>query len=431
MKQSEAREVAPTYGAELNSSFEKCISGVRDDVKDNPYLQEAMKVLRVGGLRSAIGCFWNAVVDDLRNKVIFRSLNLFNKEIKPRKEIKTYEDFQDHINDDELIDGAYKIGVISWEAHKVLKHAKETRHIFDGHPKSSEPSLIKVLAMMEDCIKYVLSIESPPQIIDIDEYIATMNEATYSRNVVSIENALGDLPETYKNELANRLFTAYIISESSTTLKSNIEFIVPILWNVLPKEIKIQVVRRIDSLVTKADTTVIENAFNFVRLSNGEKYLSTFARRTRLQPTIEYLEANLDNWSVEDKCIEFLEPYAPIVPEELLDKYVSCLVHTYVGTVGLSHQFQRTDFYANGASVRIPRMIEAFDNSAASAFVMCVTTSLILKQRLRNPAKFRRLQTLTGIVLERVSASFKEIDILKMILDEEREKEFFKIINRQ
>jgi hypothetical protein len=68
--------------------------------------------------------------------------------------IKTYEDFQNRVNDDQLIEGAYQIGVIGWEASKVLKHAKETRHIFDGHPKSSDPSVLKVLVMMEDSIKY-------------------------------------------------------------------------------------------------------------------------------------------------------------------------------------------------------------------------------------------------------------------------------------
>src|SRR3954447_21900283 len=99
---------------------------------DNPYLAEAMRVLSVGGYRSAIGSFWNAVVDDLRSKILHRSVKLFNKAVNVGREVKTYEDFQNHVSDDELIDGAYKIGVIGWEASKVLRHAKEARHIFDA-----------------------------------------------------------------------------------------------------------------------------------------------------------------------------------------------------------------------------------------------------------------------------------------------------------
>src|SRR5438105_13533443 len=122
--------------------FERCLNSVRPDLRDNPYILEGLRVLPVGGYRSAIGSFWNAVVDDLRNKIMARSLSLFNKSIQPPREVKTYEDFQNFISDDQLIEGAYKIGVIGWEASKMLKQAKETRHVFDGHPKSSEPSVL-------------------------------------------------------------------------------------------------------------------------------------------------------------------------------------------------------------------------------------------------------------------------------------------------
>lgn len=140
-----------------NSSvqYEQICKMIREDMRDNPYIAETLKVLRVGGYRSAIGSFWNAVVDDLRNKILFRSISMFNKEMN--QNIRTYEDFQDNVNDEILIDGAYRIGIIGWEAKKVLKQAKETRHIFDGHPRSSDPGPLKALSMMEDCIKYVLS----------------------------------------------------------------------------------------------------------------------------------------------------------------------------------------------------------------------------------------------------------------------------------
>ncbi|WP_226579898.1 hypothetical protein [Halobacillus litoralis] len=67
---------------------------------DNPYIEEALRVLPVGGYRSAIGAFWNAVVDDLRNKIIYRSLTMFNKEMEIGREINTYDDFQNYVNDD-------------------------------------------------------------------------------------------------------------------------------------------------------------------------------------------------------------------------------------------------------------------------------------------------------------------------------------------
>ena len=160
---------------EISPIFDRVLKSVREDMRSNTYILEALRVLPVGGYRSAIGNFWNAVVDDLRNKIIWRSLKLFNKEINPGREVKKYEDFIEFINDDQLIDGAYKIGVITYEASRILKHAKETRHFFSGHPKSSDPSIVKVLAMMDDCIKYVLNSPYPGKIIDIDDYMKVLD----------------------------------------------------------------------------------------------------------------------------------------------------------------------------------------------------------------------------------------------------------------
>lgn len=410
--------------------FERAIANVREDMVDNPYLAEALRVLPVGGYRSAIGSFWNAVVDDLRNKILFRSVKLFNKAVNVGREVKTYEDFQNHVSDDELIEGAYKIGVIGWEASKILKHAKETRHIFDGHPRSTDPSIIKVLAMFEDCAKYVLNEPYAPQIVDIDEYIALMATPDFDRNEVAIANALTELPEVYKTELVNRLFTTYIHENATSDLRSNIELTAPILWPVLPKELKIQVVRRVDQVITKGNAAQTKEAFAFVRLVRATAYLNPTAKRYVIQPLVERLTASADNFETEDQCIRGLTPYASNIPGDLVSAYVSALVRTYVGYMGSSGRFARTDFYANGAAARIPRMVEAFDDAAAVAFVDCLRTNSTLRRRIESPVKLNRLRSLANIVLGKVSAAFAEKKILEALVDDARQEEFWALLRR-
>jgi hypothetical protein len=77
----------------LEPIFERAIANVREDMVDNPYLAEALRVLPVGGYRSAIGSFWNAVVDDLRNKILFRSVKLFNKAVNVGREVNPTASF--------------------------------------------------------------------------------------------------------------------------------------------------------------------------------------------------------------------------------------------------------------------------------------------------------------------------------------------------
>ena len=418
----------PADQQEILPLIKRSLLSVRDELRDDPYIIEALSVLQVAGYRSAIGSFWNAVVDDLRNKIMFRSLKLFNQSENIGREVKTYEDFQNFVNDDQLIDGAYKIGVISWEASKVLKHAKETRHIFSGHPKSSPPSIIKVLAMMDDCIKYVLNAEYPAQIIDVNDYVATLNEPSFDRNRIAIESALGDLPEVYKNELANRLYSSYIHPQSTSVLRSNIEFVSPILWKVLPKAVKVQVVRRVDQEIQKGNVDITNAAFVFVEVVEGLSYLSTMARRYKTEPMVTELTSALDDFPRENIAVRALSSYASLIPEDLLAPYVSGLTKTYVGRIGSSGRWARTDFYADGAALHIPDMFKSFDDAAAHAFVEGIKTSDLLKRRIQSPAKMRRLRALGNLVLEKASQGFSEKKFLEALCDETREGEFFDLL---
>ncbi len=420
--------IAKASDTDIVLLIERAVMNVREDMRDNPYILEAIRVLPVQCYRSAIGNFWNAVVDDLRNKIMFRSLSLFNKEVDVSREIRNYEDFQNYVNDDQLIEGAYKIGIIGWEAYKILRHSKEARHIFYGHPKSSDPSLVKVLSVIDDCIKYVLNEEYPSQIIDINDYIEILKSEDYDRNAVAIENALGDLPETYKNELINKLFTIYIYPDSSSTLTSNIEFVSPLLWQVLPKPTKVQVVRRLDQELPNGNALVTDKVFDFVHLIGGSIYLSHNARRYKIEPLVKDLKENLDNWSVENRCVRELKQFASVITEESIDDYVSALTHTFIGYIGGSARFPRTDFYANSAAVHIPGMFQAFNDRMASAFIKTIQESKLLRSRIKIPSKMKRLRSLGLIVDEKVSDTFEYQEILSLLVDESREEIFFERI---
>lgn len=413
---------------EASGLVARAISTVRDELRDDPYVAEVMRVLPAGGYRSAIGGIWNAVVHDLRNKVLHRSVSLFNKSVTVGRTVATYEDFQNFVNDDQLIDGAYKIGVIGFEASKVLKHAKETRHFFNGHPGSGEPSLIKVLAMMDDCVKYVLSAPYPQQIIDIDDYLKVMDTATFDRNQVAIEVALSELPEVYRDELANRLFTSYVHQNASSVLRSNIEFVAPILWPVLPKAIQLQIIRRVDQIIAKGHAECTEQAFRFVGVVGASSYLTPHARRYKIQPLVERLKQNFGVFAIENEVVKELLPLASVIPPEVVTDYVSALTQTYVGFVGSSAQFARTNFYADGAALVIPKMFEQFDDAAIEMFVQTVTTNNVLKNRLHTPAKLARVRSLGNILLGRVSETSPAKPFLEILVNESRGSELSAIL---
>lgn len=408
--------------------LQKELTNVRDEFSDNKYIQEARRVLTAGGLRSTIGSYWNAVVDDLRRKVIHRSIDLFNKAVSPKKEIKTYEDFQNHLTDYELIDGAFQIGAIGWEAKKLLHQARETRNIFDGHPDSSDPTLFKVFDMISDCNRYVLSQPYPIPIIDVNEYVLTMDNDGYNKSSIAVEQAFSDLPDIYKKQISNTLFTLYIGDNASTRLKSNIEFSYPILWKVISKEIRQGIGKRFDKLMVEGNSIITDKASQLFSLIDGFRYVSIATRRIIYDPLLTELEENLDNWSEEGKVVKELQQLGSNIPEDLINRFVTAITLTYVGYKGNSYSYSRTSFYSNSAAPKISEMFEDFDNSSSEAFVNAIKTNSKLKNRISDLNQLNRLRSLANIILNKPEIQADTKDFLELLTDETKTKDFHYLI---
>ena len=279
-------------------------------------------------------------------------------------------------------------------------------------------------------VKYVLNEPYPVQIIDIGEYVSTMDTVEFDRNEIAAANALSEIPEIYKDELSNRLFTVYVDPHASSVIRSNIEFVAPILWRVLPKENKLQIVRRVDQEFPKGDSVRTKYAFEFVTLVGSNSYLSITAREYMIKPLIDELKDNLDTWTVENRCVKELSVYAGQIPPALVEDYVWCLTQTFVGHTGGSAQYSRTDFYANGAVAYIPTMFEAFDDTAVEAFVLALRKNSTLKRRIDNPTKLNRLRSLGNIAFERASSHHSGRDLLEKLVTPERGPEFIEAIRQ-
>lgn len=424
-----AKSMKPEVPEEELALLRKELTNVREELLNNPYIVEALKVLPTGGYRSAIGSYWNAVVDDLRNKVLHRSIDLFNKETGPKRTVKTYEDFQDYVTDYELIEGAYKIGVIGWEAKRMLNQARETRNIFDGHPASSEPNIFKVLDLITDCNKYVLSQEYPCPIIDIDNYLSNMDSPKFDRNEEAIYVAFSDLPKVYKYELANKFYDSYLHDSSSAELKANIQLCFPILWEILDKEQRQQIGKRIDSEYVAGDKTKIERAIEYILLTpNGLRYVSSATRKMIFEPAIKALEDNLDHWAEEGKAVKYLERLGTIIPDEMKTRYVSSLVLTYIGYNGYSLVYSRTNFYSDSAAPVIKRIFSKFDDGLTAVFLNVIKSNKSVFSRIASPQKLARLRDLATILSNRHTSRADLMDSLSIIMDVEKTEDLIKLI---
>ena len=405
--------------------LKKELKNVREELEDNVYIAEALRVLPVGGLRSAIGSYWNAVVDDLRNKIIHRSLDLFNAEMQTN--IKRYEDFQDHVSDFNLVEGAYKVGVLSWEGRKMIQQARETRNVFDGHPKSSDPSMFKVLDFISDCNRYVLSQDPPPTLIKIEEYLQQLDSGNFNKNSIAVEQAFGDLPVVYRSKLANMLYSSYTNPNASLTLRANIEFCMPILWSILSREERVQIARRVDKDFVDGNAHKTAQGTNFIALVGGVRYLSNATRKFIYLPLVEEFERSLDDWAAEGSLIQQIRRLGTNIPIDLVPRLVKAMTATYVGYKGSSPRFNRTAFYSDAAAPVIVSFFEEFDEFAVDAFIHCLRDkdNHTLRTRLKSPAQLMRLRTLGQVLLDKGGQNDEQIRFLELLTNTEKTNELF------
>ena len=119
------------------------------------------------------------------------------------------------------------------------------------------------------------SIDYPQTIIDTGEYLTQMNSENFNKNNLAVKQAFTALPKIYKSEIANKFFTVYLQDNISTTLRSNIEFCCPILWEVLPKDSRQQIGKRFDKEIIAGDKTNMDKGIDFFSFIRGMRYVST------------------------------------------------------------------------------------------------------------------------------------------------------------
>jgi len=265
-------------------------------------------------------------------------------------------------------------------------------------------------------------------IINVNDYLSKMDTDTYDKNDLLVEQAFIDLPEIYKTELANKLYTYYSGDSISTRFRANIEFSFPILWRVLPKESRQQIGHRFDREFLEGDSSKNDKSTNLLSLVDGLRYTTSTTRKLIFEPWIKYLEDHLDDWSDEAKAVRVLESYGSLIPDNLIDRFVSAITLTFIGYKGSSFYSSRTSFFSNAAAPRITNMFERFDNNSVSAFINNIRTNSKLKSRIKSPAKLNRLRTLGEILLNKPEIVDKNREFLELLVNGENTMEFYEEI---
>ena len=310
----------------------------------------------------------------------------------------------------------------------MLSHAKEAQHIFYGHPKSADPSPFVVLSVVENCVKYVLAEPYPSEIVDLDEYLVQMGRDDYDRNEMAVRDTVSDLPDPHRGKMAHMLFSHYVSGESSSILRSNIEWCASIVWGFLARDTKRQLMHRVEKEIKRASGSRIALAFAFADHVAGHRFLPAAARTYKLKPLIERLESGLVGWDVEYSVIAELELYSEYVPDDLIERCVKSLVENFAAYSGGNRRYYRKPLPMDAGVNRIPKLFGTFDDRAVAAFVTALRGNTKLKSIVTGGGRIDRLRRLGEIAAARASANLPDKRILDLLLDQKREDEFLSFL---
>jgi hypothetical protein len=126
-----------------------------DDVRD--YLEEAIKCLKVGALRSSVVFVWSGAVRTVQTKMMSKGQSAVTAAIQrldsKARPVKSIDDFS-YVKDATALLAAKDLGIIDKNEKDVLTEGLNLRNR-SGHPGKYRPGIKKVSAFIEDITSIV------------------------------------------------------------------------------------------------------------------------------------------------------------------------------------------------------------------------------------------------------------------------------------
>jgi hypothetical protein len=358
------------------------------------YIDKAQKAAEVGLWDSAMLYYWNEAMNDLRQKVMAYGIEYFPN--PTNKKITDKESLRENLNDYELIEGCYQLGVISKEAWFFLQQARGIRnHYTAAHLSESQIDMMEALNFIKNCVKYVLTHEPPPPGFSIRDFIERLRNNDIRGMVTEIETAVRGQASEIRITLLNRLFSEYVDVGCSPTFRANIEAIAPSVWNSVDKSAQEELGQRYIKVRVGPSQDSALLAFSFFKMVNGLVAIPEAYRCPIFQSYAnELINAHFgpNNFYREDGPAKALLELGFDVPKEVIQVYVKAVVLSFIGNAF---------GYCWAAEAYNRTIISHFSIEFVRAFIYLLENDRDVQSELTNETPANRLKILISIILER------------------------------
>lgn len=374
-------------------NWEALSEAIRPECR-GPYIDKARIAAEAGLWDAAVLYFWNEAMNDLRKKVLAYGIEYFTA--PPNARLANEEDLRECLNDYELIEGCFQLGVISKEAWFFLQQCREIRNQYTAaHLSDSQIDTLEAQNFIKNCVKYVLTHEPPSPGFSIRDFIERLRNHDIQGMAQEINTAVHDQSPEIRKALLNRLFSEYIEVACPATLRANIETIVTSIWAMVDEAAHNELGQRYVRVRIGPSQDAALLAFGFFRLVEGLSAIPDAYRRPIFESySRELLNAHVgsDNFHTEGPRAKELLALGPDVPKEATAAYVKAILLSFIGN---------TYGYSWAADPPNREMISMFGIECVRAMLHLLDTDRDVQLALTDSKPVERLKSLVELVLQR------------------------------
>jgi hypothetical protein len=210
------------------------------------YLSKFTVAITVGLFDGALNFLWDETVKALRRLIISFDLEYFYnvaETISPRYRNLVVEEDLEVISEHDLLEISRRIGLINDVNFKRLEHVNYLRnHASAAHPNENDISGIEMLSLLEHCLKYAITAKPDHSVIQIKQLLENIrrNEIP-EEDFPVIGSDFSKQPQERIDDFLLSIFGIYCDPRQDQHVKSNVEGLVPYVWNYALEDTKYQI----------------------------------------------------------------------------------------------------------------------------------------------------------------------------------------------
>jgi len=338
--------------------------------------------------------FWNEAMNDLRRKVISYGIEYFPA--PPNKPLTDEESLRESLNDYELIEGCYQLGIIAKEAWFFLQQCRDIRNQYTAaHLSDSQVDVLEAQNFIKNCVKYVLTQDPPSPGFSMRDFMERLRNYDIRAMITEIQTAVQDQAPEIREALLNRLFSEYVDVGCPTTLRANIEAIAPAAWDSVDQRAHDGLGQRYVRVRVGPSQDAALLAFSFFKMVGGLSAIPEAYRRPIYESYArDLLTAHFapNNFYTEVPLAEALLELGHEVPKEAAATYVKAVILSFVGN---------TYGYCWAADASNRAMISRFNIECVRAVIHLLDSDRDIQSALTSDAPAARFRILVDLLLER------------------------------